>query len=542
MIFQKINFGGINVKHYVTVSHDGKYIAFNDHNKKRAYIVIYKQIVRKKNILWKKIYQIKCNSLSIGYDVFVKMNHDDSIIAYICSNDKLMLMITKKVLQRDKWNHMQKIVVDKLYEAYTKIIGLIMDKDAKTIIVCVGHMTNKHIMACYHYMYNSISGLYEFICNAEFTREPTLGHFGYNQCLSSDGKYLVIGYPYFDRNENDPEAELLTNNANSISEHGIITIYEFIDNSWKKYYEIFPPNSANEISFGNYVDIAHNGEHIITSSYRTDINKGMVYVYKKNNGIWDIEYEFKQDSQYKLGRHVSISFNFKYISTVEKTETSYNIIVYKFSDNLSQWNVVETIKYIYNEIPINENKMTYLGNVIYINANNNKLLLYDREIDISFQNVIDTDYNMILVDYGSTLVIDETNNEFTSNNSEMEVSGIMEINNSLVIDGDSNDIVLKDTSTLELHNNIEMCGEDNTLTIQGTMDVSTDSNIITCGILNLEGDIITNDNTVVIESTTDSSIVNIRNDYTIGDDIKLDFISGQIIIDVDATVNMGGDI
>ena len=238
----------------------------------------------------------------------------------------MTLIITKKVLNKDKWNRMQEIMVDKLYGENTKIIGLIMNKDARTIMVCLGHITNKHIMTCYHYMYNSISELYEFVCKTEFTREPTLGYFGYNQCLSSNGKYLVMGYPYFDRNENDSEAELLTNNINSISEHGIILIYKFIDNSWEKYYEIFPPNSMNEISFGNYIDIAHNGEHIITSSYRTDINKGMIYIYKEDNGKWDIEYEFEQDSQYKLGRHVSISFNFKYISTVEKTNKSYNII------------------------------------------------------------------------------------------------------------------------------------------------------------------------------------------------------------------------
>jgi hypothetical protein len=129
-----------------------------------------------------------------------------------------------------------------------------------------------------------------------------------------------------------------------------------------------------------------------------------------------------------------------------------------------------------------------------------------------------------------------------TNDSELEVNGTITVNSSLVISGDNNEIITSEISTMELNSNIEIYGENNLVEIKGELDINADLSIINNGTLNLEGNIITNDSVITIKSSNDSSVTNIRHDYTIGDDIKLNFISGEINIDSNTTIGLKGDI
>lgn len=96
--------------------------------------------------------------------------------------------------------------------------------------------------------------------------------FGNSVSSSNDGSVLVVG--------------CANDSYSSYTKSGSIYIYTRTDTTWLQTQQLFNPNPANNVVFGNSVSVSGDGNTIVVGAPTDNHGEGAIYVYEKSGPVW----------------------------------------------------------------------------------------------------------------------------------------------------------------------------------------------------------------------------------------------------------------
>lgn len=173
--------------------------------------------------------------------------------------------------------------------------------------------------------------------------------FGQSIALSADGNTLVVG-AHKDSSPLLPLTYQSITGGGSIINGGAALIFKRNGSTWTEEKRIVPNVQANDEYFGSVIDVSGDGNTMIVGAYRRNNFEGAAYIYTKEGNTWgeeqliipnDLLLQSFFGSQVKLSQDGKLAF----ISTSATINFSSNRgAVYVYENNNGIWNQISKIQ------------------------------------------------------------------------------------------------------------------------------------------------------------------------------------------------------